>query len=50
MSVTEYINTISELWKELDLYHTASWCCTADDKQFLAMQEKEHVFDFFIGT
>ena len=49
MSIMKYFNTISKLWQELDLYQTITWHYTKDDQLFLAIQERDCIFDFLQG-
>ncbi|XP_052209404.1 uncharacterized protein LOC127812895 isoform X2 [Diospyros lotus] len=48
-SVTEYYNTLLELWQEMDLFYDPNWECKADGLKYSKMLEKERVFDFFHG-
>ena len=47
--MTEYYNTLTELWQEIDLFHDMEWKCSDDGKKYEKMIEKERVFDFLHG-
>jgi len=48
-SVTEYFNTLIELWQESDLFHDIKWECAVDSTKYENMVEKERVFDSLHG-
>ncbi|XP_050204868.1 uncharacterized protein LOC126654907 [Mercurialis annua] len=48
-SVTEYFNTLSELWQEIDLFHNINWKCPDDGVLYSKMLEKDRIFDFLQG-
>ena len=48
-SVTEYFNTLFELWQEIDLFHNVTWKCLDDGVLYSKMLEKDQIFDFLQG-
>jgi len=48
-NVTEYFNTLLELWHEMDMFYTLSWEAPADSTQYNKMIEKDRIFDFLHG-
>lgn len=49
LGVTEYFNTLVELWHEMDLFHTISWESLANSIKYNKMVEKDWIFDFLYG-
>jgi len=49
MNVTEYYNTLQELWQEMDLFYDPIWECTTNSLKYGKMLEKEKIFDFLQG-
>ncbi|PON60453.1 LOW QUALITY PROTEIN: hypothetical protein PanWU01x14_152500 [Parasponia andersonii] len=49
LNVTEYFNTLSNLWQELDLFQEIEWHCKEDGLKYQKQVEKERVFDFLHG-
>ena len=49
MNVTEYYNTLLELWQEMDLFYDPSWECTTNSLTYGKMLEKERIFYFLQG-
>jgi len=48
-TVTEYYNTLVELWQEMDLFHEITWESSADGRKYDKIVEKERIFDFLYG-
>ncbi|KAK3041993.1 hypothetical protein RJ639_002301 [Escallonia herrerae] len=49
MSVTQYYNTLSRFWQQLDGFESLDWECPADASQYKKIIEKERVFKFLLG-
>ncbi|EOY31231.1 Uncharacterized protein TCM_038193 [Theobroma cacao] len=49
LSVTEYFNTLTKLWQEMDMFYETNWHCPKDSLKYKQMLEKERVFDFLHG-
>lgn len=49
LTVTEYYNSLMELWQEIDLFYEMGWSCTTDAEKYKKMLEKERIFDFLQG-
>ncbi|EOY17116.1 Cysteine-rich RLK (RECEPTOR-like protein kinase) 8 [Theobroma cacao] len=49
LSVTEYFNTLTKLWQEMDMFYETNWHCHEDSLKYKQMLEKERVFDFLHG-
>lgn len=49
LTVTEYYNSLMELWQEMDLLYEMGWSCTTDAEKYKKMLKKERTFDFLQG-
>ncbi|KAJ0082416.1 hypothetical protein Patl1_10965 [Pistacia atlantica] len=49
MTVTDYFNSLTNLWQEMDLYYETDWNCTDDNTKYNLRLEKERVCDFLKG-
>ena len=49
LNVTDYFNTLVELWHEMDLFYTITWENMADSIKYNKMVEKDRIFDFLHG-
>ncbi|KAJ1416489.1 Gag-polypeptide of LTR copia-type [Sesbania bispinosa] len=48
-SVTEYFNTLSRHWQQLDMYKDVQWSCTEDKKKYKELVEKDRIYKFLLG-
>ena len=48
-SVTQYFNTLTRYWQQLDLFETYSWKCTDDTTLYRNIVEKRRTFKFLHG-
>ncbi|KAJ1404398.1 gag-polypeptide of LTR copia-type [Sesbania bispinosa] len=48
-SVTEYFNTLSRHWQQLDIYEDVQWSCTEDKKKYKELVEKDRIYKFLLG-
>ena len=46
LSITEYYNTLMELWLEMDLFYDPGSVCSIDNQKYSKMLEKERIFGF----
>lgn len=49
VSVTEYFNTLSRHWQQLDIYEEVEWSCTEDKKRYKELVEKDRIYKFLLG-
>ena len=47
--MTQYFNSLNNIWHELDLYYESQWHCSEDAIKYKRMLDKEHIFDFLYG-
>ena len=47
--MTQYFNSLNNIWQELDLYYESQWHCSEDAIKYKRMLDKERLFDFFYG-
>ncbi|RVX02081.1 Copia protein [Vitis vinifera] len=48
-SVTQYYNTLTRYWQQLDLFETHSWKCSDDAATYRKIVEQNRLFKFFLG-
>ncbi|RVW34501.1 Retrovirus-related Pol polyprotein from transposon RE1 [Vitis vinifera] len=48
-SVTQYYNTLTRYWQQLDLFETHSWKCSDDAATYRKIMEQKRLFKFFLG-
>ena len=48
-TVTEYFNTLTRYWQQLDVYEEIQWTCTDDSKQYKELVEKDRIYKFLLG-
>ncbi|RVW29719.1 Retrovirus-related Pol polyprotein from transposon RE1 [Vitis vinifera] len=48
-SVTQYYNTLTRYWQQLDLFETHSWKCSDDAATLRQIVEQKRLFKFFLG-
>ena len=49
MLVTQYFNTLTRFWHQLDLFETYSWKCADDTALYRSIVEKRRTFKFLHG-
>ncbi|KAL5840582.1 hypothetical protein ACOSQ4_013190 [Xanthoceras sorbifolium] len=49
MSATQYYNTLTKYWQQLDLFEKHHWKCAEDGIRYKKIIEKKRVFKFLIG-
>lgn len=49
LSVTQYFNTLTTLWQELDMFNNHNWKCQEDAALYKSIVEKERIYDFVSG-
>ncbi|RVW87680.1 hypothetical protein CK203_041174 [Vitis vinifera] len=48
-SITQYYNTLTRYWQQLDLFETHSWKCSDDAATYRKIVEQKRLFKFFLG-
>ncbi|RVW83044.1 hypothetical protein CK203_042497 [Vitis vinifera] len=48
-TVTQYYNTLTRYWQQLDLFETHSWKCSDDATTYRKIVEQKRLFKFFLG-
>ncbi|RVW48959.1 Retrovirus-related Pol polyprotein from transposon RE1 [Vitis vinifera] len=48
-SVTQYYNTLTRYWQQLDLFETHSWKCSDDATTYRKIVKQKRLFKFFLG-
>nr|GLL35841.1 hypothetical protein CK203_090719 [Ipomoea trifida] len=48
-SVTQYYNTLTRYWHQLDLFETPSWKCPEDAAKYRQIMEQKKLFKFLLG-
>ena len=48
-SVTQYYNTLTRSWQQLDLFKTRSWKCPEDTATYEQIVEQKRLFKFLLG-
>ena len=46
LDVTQYFNSLTKLWQELDLFNSNQWSCLDDAERYRKMVNKERIYDF----
>lgn len=49
LTVTEYFNTLTRYWQQLDTYEEIEWKCIEDSKQYKEIMEKDRIYKFLLG-
>ena len=49
MTVTQYYNTLSRYWQQLDVFESPDWECPEDASRYKKIIEKERIFKFLLG-
>ncbi|CAJ2679170.1 unnamed protein product [Trifolium pratense] len=49
LSVTQFYNTLTRQWQQLDVFEEHKWTCTADSKKYKEIVEKKRIFKFLMG-
>ncbi|RVW60823.1 Retrovirus-related Pol polyprotein from transposon TNT 1-94 [Vitis vinifera] len=49
LTVTEYFNTLTRLWRQLDTFEVHNWNCVTDGLLYKKIVEGKRVFKFFLG-
>lgn len=49
MSVTQYFNTLTRHWQQIDLYEELEWKCPDDGLKYKKIVDKKRVYKFLIG-
>lgn len=47
-SVTEFFNTLSRYWQQLDTYEEIEWKCRDDKKKYRELVEKDRIYKFLL--
>jgi len=47
--ITEYFNTLTRYWQQLDIYEEIKWSCAEDSMQYKTLVEKERIYKFLLG-
>ena len=50
MTVTQYFNTLTRYWQQVDLCEEHSWKCPEDGVKYRQIVEKKRVINFFLGS
>lgn len=46
LTVTQYYNTLYNLWHEIDMFYIPEWKCSNDASSYQKMLDRERLFDF----
>ncbi|XP_074352301.1 uncharacterized protein LOC141691461 [Apium graveolens] len=49
LTVTQYYNTLYNLWHEIDMFYIPEWKCSDDASYYQKMLDRERLFDFLHG-
>ncbi|RVW43757.1 Retrovirus-related Pol polyprotein from transposon TNT 1-94 [Vitis vinifera] len=49
LTVTEYFNTLTRLWRQLDTFEVHNWNCVTDGFLYKKIVERKRVFKFLLG-
>ena len=49
LSVTQYFNTLTRHWLQLDMFEELNWNCTEDGVKYKKIVEQRRVFKFLLG-
>ena len=49
LTVTEYFNTLTRLWRQLDTFEVHNWTCVTDGLLYKKIIEGKRVFKFLLG-
>lgn len=49
LSLTQYFNTLSRYWQQLDMFEEYDWKCPEDATKYREIVEKKRVYKFLIG-
>ncbi|KAG8363523.1 hypothetical protein BUALT_Bualt19G0031300 [Buddleja alternifolia] len=49
LTVTEYFNTLTRHWQQLDIYEELVWKCLEDGLLYKKVVEKERIYKFLLG-
>ena len=49
LNVTDYFNSLSTIWQELDMFNTHQWHCQEDIALYNSIVDKERIYDFVSG-
>ncbi|KAA8521237.1 hypothetical protein F0562_011926 [Nyssa sinensis] len=49
LTVTEYFNTLTRLWRQLDTFEVHNWSCVTDGLLYKKIVEGKRVFKFLLG-
>ena len=48
-TVTEYYQTLTRFWQQLDVYEDTEWNCPEDQQQYRKLIEKDRIYKFLLG-
>ena len=49
MDVTQYYNSLTKLWKEMDMLNDCKWHCVEDSMTYRKLTDKDRVYEFLAG-
>ncbi|GAV56647.1 UBN2_3 domain-containing protein [Cephalotus follicularis] len=49
LTVTQYYNTLSQYWQQLDIFEESDWECPGDHLKYRKIMEKERIVKFLVG-
>ncbi|GAV56878.1 UBN2_3 domain-containing protein, partial [Cephalotus follicularis] len=49
LTVTQYFNTLSRYWQQLDIFEELDWECPGDHLKYMKIMEKEMIVKFLVG-
>ncbi|GAV62065.1 UBN2_3 domain-containing protein [Cephalotus follicularis] len=49
LTVTQYYNTLSRYWQQLDIFEESDWECPRDHLKYRKIMEKERIVKFLVG-
>ena len=49
LTVTQYFNTLTCHWQQLDMFESHQWNCPEDNALYLKIEEQKRVFKFLMG-
>ena len=48
-TVTQFFNSLTRLWQQLDLFEKYTWSCTKDESLYREIVEQKRIFKFLLG-
>lgn len=49
LNVTQYYNSLTHNWQQLDIFEDHQWSCPEDAKKYIKIVEQKRIFRFLVG-